>query len=150
MAILHYVVLGRTEGGCWLEIETETGRMHQIRLQAASRCINAGNSAEAPAGPDLDNGPRIIDGVVDLGAYEWPLVSPIQFLAQECRLLATGAFQVSFTGGTNAAYDIWASDDLSQWARLGPAANLGLAQFEYSDFSATNHASRFYRAAPRP
>ena len=37
MAILHYVVLGRTEGGCWLEIETETGRMHQIRIQAASR-----------------------------------------------------------------------------------------------------------------
>mgnify|MGYP005845424833 CR=1 FL=1 len=37
MAISHYVVLGRGAGQSWLEIETETGRMHQIRIQAASR-----------------------------------------------------------------------------------------------------------------
>jgi len=36
-AILHYRVLARTELGTWLEIQLETGRTHQIRIQAASR-----------------------------------------------------------------------------------------------------------------
>lgn len=36
-AILHYRVLGRFAGGTWLEIELETGRTHQIRVQAAAR-----------------------------------------------------------------------------------------------------------------
>jgi 23S rRNA pseudouridine1911/1915/1917 synthase len=36
-AVLHYRVRARAAWGTWLEIELETGRMHQIRLQAASR-----------------------------------------------------------------------------------------------------------------
>lgn len=36
-AILHYRVLARQNGQTFLEIELETGRTHQIRLQAASR-----------------------------------------------------------------------------------------------------------------
>lgn len=36
-AVLHYRVLGSTAHGSWLEIELETGRMHQIRVQAAAR-----------------------------------------------------------------------------------------------------------------
>jgi len=36
-AVLHYRVLSRSELGTWLEIELETGRTHQIRIQAASR-----------------------------------------------------------------------------------------------------------------
>ena len=36
-AVLHYRVRGRGEGHTWLEIELETGRTHQIRVQAASR-----------------------------------------------------------------------------------------------------------------
>ncbi|MGL6194983.1 MAG: RluA family pseudouridine synthase [Thermoguttaceae bacterium] len=36
-AVLHYKVLGRFDNYTWLEIELETGRMHQIRIQAASR-----------------------------------------------------------------------------------------------------------------
>ncbi len=36
-AVLHYRVLGYVAQGTWLEIELETGRMHQIRLQASSR-----------------------------------------------------------------------------------------------------------------
>jgi 23S rRNA pseudouridine1911/1915/1917 synthase len=37
-AVLHYRALGEcTGGGTWLEIELETGRTHQIRIQAASR-----------------------------------------------------------------------------------------------------------------
>ena len=36
-AILHFRVLGRFENVTWLEIELETGRTHQIRLQCSSR-----------------------------------------------------------------------------------------------------------------
>lgn len=36
-AVLHYRVLGRAAWGSWLEIALETGRTHQIRIQAASR-----------------------------------------------------------------------------------------------------------------
>lgn len=36
-AILHYRVLWHSASGSWLEIELETGRTHQIRIQAKSR-----------------------------------------------------------------------------------------------------------------
>ncbi|REJ70509.1 MAG: RluA family pseudouridine synthase [Planctomycetota bacterium] len=36
-AVLHYRVIGETQFGSWLSIELETGRMHQIRVQAAAR-----------------------------------------------------------------------------------------------------------------
>jgi 23S rRNA pseudouridine1911/1915/1917 synthase len=36
LAILHYRTRATTTAGTWLEIELETGRTHQIRLQAAA------------------------------------------------------------------------------------------------------------------
>ena len=36
-AVLHYRVLTTREWGSWLEIDLETGRTHQIRVQAAAR-----------------------------------------------------------------------------------------------------------------
>lgn len=36
-AILHYRVRGQVDGQTWLEMELETGRTHQIRVQASSR-----------------------------------------------------------------------------------------------------------------
>lgn len=36
-AVLRYRTIGTTAWGAWLEIELETGRMHQVRVQAASR-----------------------------------------------------------------------------------------------------------------
>lgn len=37
LAVLHYRTLAMTPLGSWLEVELETGRTHQIRVQAASR-----------------------------------------------------------------------------------------------------------------
>ena len=37
LAVMRFRVLARNEIGTWLEIELETGRTHQIRVQAASR-----------------------------------------------------------------------------------------------------------------
>jgi RluA family pseudouridine synthase len=37
LAVLHYRTLAPTPWGSWLEIELETGRTHQVRIQAASR-----------------------------------------------------------------------------------------------------------------
>jgi 23S rRNA pseudouridine1911/1915/1917 synthase len=37
LAVLHYRTLCSADWGSWLEIELETGRTHQIRIQAASR-----------------------------------------------------------------------------------------------------------------
>lgn len=36
-AVLHYRTLARHDWGTWLEVELETGRTHQVRVQAASR-----------------------------------------------------------------------------------------------------------------
>lgn len=54
-AVLHYRVLTAADWGTWLEITLETGRTHQIRVQAASRghplLGDAQYGSTAPFGP---------------------------------------------------------------------------------------------------
>lgn len=58
-ALLHYRTLGAGPWGTWLEIELQTGRMHQIRVQAASRGYavlgDAMYGSTAPFGPAVED-----------------------------------------------------------------------------------------------
>jgi hypothetical protein len=42
------------------------------RLAAGSPCIDAGDNAVVTVDTDLDGNPRVVDGIVDIGAYEGP------------------------------------------------------------------------------
>src|SRR5579859_6034129 len=75
-----------------------TGNYH---LNAASPCINAGNNSFITAGTDLDGNPRIIGGIVDVGAYEFQ--SPVHYV----KASVFGATPVSpFTNWITAATNI--------------------------------------------
>jgi 23S rRNA pseudouridine1911/1915/1917 synthase len=59
LAVLHYRILASAEWGSWLEIQLETGRTHQIRIQAASRGHplfgDFQYGAKTPFGPQYDD-----------------------------------------------------------------------------------------------
>ena len=81
-------------------------------LNAASPCINAGNNGFISNTIDLDGNLRVVDGVVDVGAYEFQ--SPVHYVKPP----ATGATPVSpytnwITAATNmqTAIDVAAAGD---------------------------------------
>jgi hypothetical protein len=58
----------------------------------------------------------------------------------------SGNSNLTFSGSSNAAYSIWASTNLADWARIGPAIEAGAGLYEFMDATATNWPQRFYRA----
>jgi len=64
-----------------------------------------------------------------------------------CGVGANGGFQLTFQGGTNTSYGVWASTNLVDWQPLGMAVDTGGGLFRFVDTSVTNWPERFYRAA---
>lgn len=105
------------------------------RLQPSSPCINAGNSAYAPGTTDLDGNPRIQQGSVDMGAYEfqpmtnylgWSLQIPSGAIAPEqCGLGDGYPNLLKYATGSSATQ----SDDL---ARLIASVRDGLFTMQFN------------------
>ncbi len=59
IAVLHYRTLGTAAFGSWLEVTLETGRTHQIRIQAAARGLpvlgDQQYGSPVPFGPQTDD-----------------------------------------------------------------------------------------------
>jgi len=59
----------------------DTNDWADLRLQPNSPCIDAGNNDFVTTLTDLDGNPRIINGIVDMGAYEFVPLSPAEQVA---------------------------------------------------------------------
>jgi 23S rRNA pseudouridine1911/1915/1917 synthase len=98
LAVMHYRVLARTDGNSWLEIQLETGRTHQIRVQAASR------------------------GHPVLGDAQYGSVQPFgeQFADERLRAIALHARQLGFNHPmTGEPIDVVAPPPAAAWQALG-------------------------------
>ncbi|HEV2695425.1 MAG TPA: BACON domain-containing carbohydrate-binding protein [Verrucomicrobiae bacterium] len=65
--------------------------------------------------------------------------------------LGGGAFQFGFSNSQGVPFTIWTTTNISvpfsNWTVLGLPTNLGSGQYQFTDLTATNNASRFYRVS---
>jgi hypothetical protein len=85
-----------------------------FRLQSNSPCINAGMNVPAVGNADLDGFPRVVDGIVDMGAHEYQhlpciLVPPA---SQSILVFSNVLFTVSALGDEPLAYQ-WQKDGVN-------------------------------------
>ena len=84
---------------------------HDYRLQVGSPCIDAGKNEDwLWTVTDLDGNPRVWNGTVDMGAYEY---GSWLFSITRVIMTGTGALQLTWTSRPPDEYAIWSCDDLS-------------------------------------
>lgn len=77
-AVLHYRVIWHGDAGSWLEIELETGRTHQIRIQGGSRGhAVVGDSQYGSATPFGEQFPELRDRAIALHARQLGFSHPM-------------------------------------------------------------------------
>ena len=111
----------------------------------------AGGNTTSVFATDQRGLPRVVNGIVDVGAVEVQSASaaPIQITGAE--ILGDGSFQLSFSNLTGASFHVLAITNValptSNWPTIGPAVETppGSGQFQFTDPQATNLPQRFYR-----
>jgi hypothetical protein len=135
-----------------LPLGNHGGRTQTLPPLPGSPAIDpAGGHTNSVFATDQRGLPRVVNGIVDVGAVEVQLaaIAPIQIAGAE--LLGDGTFQLSFSNITGASFSVLASTNValptSHWPALGPASEVptGSGQFQFTDPQATNLPQRFYR-----
>ena len=115
-----------------------------FHLQAGSPCVDNGNTAYASGNDlDLDGNPRIINGHVDIGAYEYqPPVGSVEKVAAKPRYPWNGLVDLQFTikgdsgvkfNTSFSAQDVMGGTNLTMktlYKSNGTAANVAKEQLE--------------------
>ena len=124
-----------------------TNSWGNLRLQAGSPCINAGNNAYVSGTVDLDGNSRIADDTVDMGAYEW--VAPALQPSFTSYRWLTNAMELQLSGDSNRVFEIHASTNLIAWFWLATMTN-NAGSMLYTNTGIAGQPMRFYRAIQLP
>ncbi|MBX3000054.1 MAG: PKD domain-containing protein [Caldilineaceae bacterium] len=120
---------------------TTTGN---LRLQAGSPALNVGDNAAIPAGvtTDLDGNPRIVNGVVDLGAYEASFTdTPIAGLSATSDGPTLLGQSTSFTATVSAGSNITYTWDFGDGVGTGSGVTASYTYTATGTYTATVTAS---------
>ena len=109
-----------------------------LRLQATSPCVNAGNNSYVNGSTDLDGNPRISGGTVDMGAYEFqgtpPLIT-IQPANLTISVSGSATFSVTASGTVPLGYF---------WRRNGtPIAGANSSNYTTNNVQLADSGSQF-------
>ena len=117
----------------------------------------AGSPAIDPVGGDTTSVfatdqrglPRVVNGIVDVGAVEVQAAASTPADITGAAKLGDGTFQFSFSNQTGASFEVLAATNValptSNWTTLGLATEMPAGQFQFTDPGATNYPQRFYR-----
>jgi len=122
-------------------IDTAIG---DYRLQSGSPCIDAGANEWVTNSTDLDGNPRIVNGTVDMGAYEYQINVPAPVLQAVTQ--TNGLVTLTWTSANGQLYQPQYNPDMSpgNWSNLGPPLVATGPTASTTDPLAAN-TQRFYR-----
>jgi hypothetical protein len=122
--------------------DPQTWEDNDYRLLLDSPCIDAGVNEEwMREAVDLDGNPRIWNGTVDMGAYEYG-----SFHFKIINVVRLGGSQVTWSSRPGDTYTIWSCVDLQvgDWTEEGAVASQGETT-SWTDLHADESPQKFYR-----
>jgi hypothetical protein len=81
---------------------------------------------------------------VSTGPLAAPILKP-RFTGVVSTNTKTAGYTLAFTGMPATSYTVWASTDMVDWVTIGTGNEIQAGEYEFTDSSATNYSSRFYR-----